>query len=209
MAFPSNDSVLRQPLGSSGSLGLVPRLHGYYGLLRIPALLPTALRFLRLAVPPCARLFAPGRIGTPSSRPGFFGSWLPQPRLLRWKRQGLPGSWGTPCAHALLLDPGGILKPGLCGSRMRPSVIRTTSASAMNTISGLHDTAYALPVYASQSRSPFPTQDSVLAAGQLCQVGLVAHRVPLRGFRSTTSSLPPHPGLAWRTRIRRRPRGRP
>jgi hypothetical protein len=25
-----------------------------------------------------------------------------------WKREGLPGSWGTPCVHALLLDPGGI-----------------------------------------------------------------------------------------------------
>lgn len=67
MAFPSSDSVIRQPLGSSGSLGLVPHLHGYYWLLRLPAVHPALLRFLRLAVPLCARLFvSPGNVGTPS-----------------------------------------------------------------------------------------------------------------------------------------------
>jgi hypothetical protein len=92
MAFPSNDSVLRQPLGSSGSLGLVPRLHGYYWLLRIPAIRLTALRCLRLAIPPRARLFvSPQEVGTPSLGQGSLVRGFPN-HFLRWKRQGLPGS---------------------------------------------------------------------------------------------------------------------
>ena len=39
------------------------------------------------------------------------------------------------------------------------------------------------------------TQDSVLAAGQLCQVGVATHRVPLQGFRLSMSSI--LPAQAW------------
>ena len=106
--------------------------------------------------------------------------------------------WGTPCARAPLVDPGGSLGTGRCVRRVLPSYKGKESASALD-LSRLGHAAHALPVYASQSRSPFPTQDSVLAASQRCQVGLVAHRVPLRGFCSPISSLPPRPGLTWRT----------
>lgn len=43
IVFPFNDSVIWQPLGSSGSLGTVPRLHRYYELLRLPAAPPAPL----------------------------------------------------------------------------------------------------------------------------------------------------------------------
>ena len=57
--FPSNVSMTRQPLPSPGPFGQVPRPHRYYGLLRLPALHPAALRCLRLAVPLIARFFVP------------------------------------------------------------------------------------------------------------------------------------------------------
>src|ERR1035438_2073199 len=65
--FPSNGSVFRQPLGSSGSLRSVLHLHSYFELLRLPAIRPAALRCLRLAVPPeCPLFVSPGNVGTPS-----------------------------------------------------------------------------------------------------------------------------------------------
>jgi len=155
MVFPFNDSVFRQPLGSSGSLGLVPRLHGYYELLRIPAARPAALRFLRLAVPPCARLFvSPEGVGTPPSGRGSLGHGFPN----RWSDSGDDGASQVPggpsCAHALLCDPGGTLKSGQFGSRVQPSASVKASASAWN-VSGLNHTACVLPAYASQPRSPW------------------------------------------------------
>ena len=106
MAYPSNDSVFQQPLGSSGSLGLVPRLHRYYELLRLPAAHPASLRFLRVGGTTLCQMFAPFGGGTPL-RAWVRFTWLPSPLRCRRKRQGLPGSWGTPREHALLYDPGG------------------------------------------------------------------------------------------------------
>ena len=110
--FPSSGSVARRPLPSTGSLGSVPPLPRYYEALRLPAVRPAALRFLRLAVPrsPRVRSRRPARarpgVGHPVPRPGF-----------AVERQGLPGSWGTPRDSALLSDPGGTAAPGHCGAR--------------------------------------------------------------------------------------------
>ena len=57
---------------------MVPHLHHYNELLRLPAVPPTALRFLRLVVPPCARLFvSPGDVGTPSPGRGYLDRGFP------------------------------------------------------------------------------------------------------------------------------------
>jgi hypothetical protein len=48
---PSTGSVFRRSLPSTGSLGSVPPLQGYCGALRLPAVPPASLRFLRFAVP--------------------------------------------------------------------------------------------------------------------------------------------------------------
>src|SRR5437588_12036775 len=58
--------------------------------------------------------------------------------------------------------------------------------SPREVISGLNHTASALAVYASQCGSHRPTQDSLLAAGQLYQTGLVTRRVPTKGFRDAS-----------------------
>ena len=49
----------RHPLPLTGCLGLVPPLHRYYEVLRLPAAHFAALRFLRLAIPSLRPLFVP------------------------------------------------------------------------------------------------------------------------------------------------------
>src|SRR5437867_2584673 len=56
---PSNGFMARRPLPSAGSLGTVPPRRRYYEALRIPFVLPAALRCLRLAVPWLHPDFAP------------------------------------------------------------------------------------------------------------------------------------------------------
>ena len=109
----------------------------------------------------------------------------------RWR--GLTGSWGTPCTHALLSDPGGTSAPGHLGAAMLPSAFRDGVGSHDDTVSGLNHTACVLAVYASQPWSPVATQDSLPAAGQLCRAGLITRWVPSQSFRAApyiSSSLP-------------------
>jgi hypothetical protein len=63
--FPSHGSVSRRALRSTGSLGSVPPRRRYYDALRLLAAHPTALRCLRLAVPP--QFSSRRRRGLPSS----------------------------------------------------------------------------------------------------------------------------------------------
>jgi len=130
-------------------------------MLRLPAAHSAALRFLRLAVPRSRRPVSctgltplpPGRDADPTG-PGISVPVAPF-RLVTWRRQDLPGSWGTPCEHARLFDPGGIRRPRPIAARpMRPSVFVTTSAPALDLISGLDCKACPLAVYASQPRLP-------------------------------------------------------
>ena len=110
--FPSYGSVIRRPLPSTGSLGSVPRLPRYYAGAPTPsrpsrrASLPSlggTIRALACSLPQAASAAAWGlEIWSPGS---------PR-RDSEWRRQGLPGSWGTPCEHALLSDPGGTSAPG-------------------------------------------------------------------------------------------------
>lgn len=98
MVFPSNDSVIWQPLGSDGSLGMVPRLHRYYELLRLPAVPPVSLVWLQEAVPPSHPVVRSWSGRCPPSRPGLFGLWLPQP-LFQAETTGPPRFLGGPPAN--------------------------------------------------------------------------------------------------------------
>src|SRR5262249_30091620 len=75
----------------------------------------------------------------------------------------------------------------IAASRRGPSARSDGGLTARSLISGLDSTAFALAVSASSEGSPPPTQDSLLAVGQLYQVGLVTHRVPTKGFRYASS----------------------
>src|SRR5207248_2679491 len=87
-----------------------------------------------------------------------------------WQVSPVPGEpW---CAFALFLDPGRIGVPGHYGHRRGPSARSHGGLTARSLISGLDRTAFALTVYAPPSRSPGPTQDSFLAAGQALPGGI-------------------------------------
>lgn len=124
----------------------------------------------------------------------------PRPGGNTWRRQGLPGSWGAPCTRALFSDPGGTPGPGRYGPTARPSAISTASAPTDSVLTRLNHTACVLAVYASQPTSPWSTQDSLPAAGQLCRAGVATRWAPVRGFVVFTSA-PPRPGFAWRTKM--------
>ena len=72
----------------------VPLLHRYYEPLRRPAAHLAALRFLRLAIPPGAPVFVASASPTPAWDLEFSGLATPSQQK-EWRRQGLPGSWGT------------------------------------------------------------------------------------------------------------------
>jgi hypothetical protein len=92
--FPSNGVMTRRPLLSAGSLGVVPPPHRYYGTLRLPTVPLASLRCLRSAIQPVASWFAPKRPRRAIVGSGELMTRFPS-RVSRWRRSGLPGSWGT------------------------------------------------------------------------------------------------------------------
>src|SRR6185312_4554667 len=68
---PSSSSVARLPLPSTGSLGSVPPLRGYYEQLRRPVSLPAALRFPSLGGTVAALAFAPHHLERAVMGPGL------------------------------------------------------------------------------------------------------------------------------------------
>ena len=105
----------------------------------------------------------------------------PRPDL-RWNNKGLPGSWGTPCEHALLSDPGGTSTSGHCDASMLPSTNLTASAPATLSFRGsITRPARSLcTLRRVRYRTPRNTRFRLLA--KLCRVGVITHRVPLKGF---------------------------
>ena len=100
------------------------------------------------------RLFAPDRVGAPHPGQGCLGRGFPN-HGSRWKRQGHPGSWGTPCGHALLSDPDGTSEPGqFAALGCSLPFVRKRRLPRYENLSKLHHTAYPLAVYASQGGSP-------------------------------------------------------
>ena len=108
--YPSKSPIVR----STASLhrvpwGGFPDFRSTISGLRSLAFPPTALRCLRLVVPPRCPVSLPGL----EQRPGP-GPLLPRRprRLLKVEKTRSPRFLGDPCLHATLLDPGGPLTPG-------------------------------------------------------------------------------------------------
>ena len=74
--------------------------------------------------------------------------------------------------------------------------------SSRNSLSRLDHTAFALPVYASQSGSPQTTQHSVRLLARLCRVGLSPTGINARFQRDVTSWLPPCPSFPGAPQMR-------
>ena len=115
-----------------------------------------------------------------------------------WNRQGLPGSWGSLCGRAPLSDPGetrwsGQLRPS--GAAFR-SLERVGSRDCVVFRGSITRPAHSLSTLRRQG-CPVTAQDSLPAGGLLCRAGFEPAEL-LREVSAVTS-LPPHPGLAWRT----------
>lgn len=100
---PLRRAAIRRPLPSTGSRGSVPPLHRYYGALRLPAA-PPALRFSSRGSSAVRSV-----IRSPRRRARHRGAWgfvdrCPDP-VMRRRRPGLPGSWGTPLCPCPALRP--------------------------------------------------------------------------------------------------------
>ena len=118
--FPSSDPFVCSPLPSNGSRGrhflrgpAVPHLHRYYGLIR----------------------------SLPIRHPGSLVALDPEllPQIARKKLEGFPKFLENPFESVpRARDSGGSWRPRLTVTRMLPSVILKTSASAMSSISELN-----------------------------------------------------------------------
>lgn len=103
--FPSNCSVSRRPLPSTGSFGSVPPLPRYYETLGLPVVRQASLRCLRSALPPrCPLLRSPPRRALRCEA----WAWSVALRLLGVETPRVSQVPGEPTrSHAPLFDPGG------------------------------------------------------------------------------------------------------
>jgi len=182
------------PRGPHGRL--FPRFHGTIKALRLPAVPPAALRFLRaggttgsrsLSLPPPLRAATPG-LGLVTR--------YPPPGKLPWRRQDLSSSWGTtipvcPCSQT---PAGRHASDRLRGRRMVSAGAKTRTPT-MSNISRLNSMAFGLAVYVSRCWLPFTAQDSLPGAGQALLGGLSTRRVPAKVFNSLHVRCPPFPSF--------------
>ena len=142
-------------LPSTGSRRvLCPRFPGTIKALQLPVSLPATLRCLRMAVPSCARFFAPLGMECNTHRPGRIGRPVPHARISERSRQDLPSSWGIPNASLpMLFDSGRTTHLSPSRDGRTDSALSTTTAPTL-VLSKLHHMALRLAVYASPEGSP-------------------------------------------------------
>ena len=184
------------PFPSPGPPGRVPRLPRYYGALRRPAGPPTALRFLRAAVPPRAPVFVPPASPTPAWGLGFSGLATPGQRISGMETTGPPKFLGnphvpTPCSQT----PAGPHAPGHTVRQHGPRVVnregipRQVPFGAPSHGLGTRCLRFAAPVTGA------PRQTRFRSLARLSRMGLVTHRVPPKGFRKLRALPPPFPSF--------------
>jgi hypothetical protein len=168
-SFPSKAPCYGTTFPPQGPLGQVPLTRRYYSVLRLPFSHLFRLRRLRPPIPPLTCCFCSSWVpGNSLMRPGSCSTGYPF-RSFGWRRRkDLPGSWRTPCPHALLSDPGGTPMrirriasghnlPPVLRRRFPPTaVFRGSITRPMGSLCTLRSVGY-----------PITTQHSVLAAGML------------------------------------------
>ena len=96
-------------------------------------------------------------------------------RKVRCRRLGLPGSWRTLMIIVRALRPRSDRSRGLGplvnATGVVPAYVHNEDSLRLS-LSGLNHTTFDLAVYASQGKSPDPTQDSLPVAGPACPGGI-------------------------------------
>ena len=198
--YPSRSPAIR----STASLhrvpwGGFPDFNGTISELRLLALHPASLRFLRSALPPRGLGSLP-RLETYNRGPGPFIPRLPHAALLRWRTRGLPGSRATLVYMPRSSTPVDRLHQAVAIQPMLPSAKTTTSAPLQSRFRGsITRPTDSLCTLRSRGR-PRTTQHSVPAGGQPLP-GQGFHLLGRKeGFRHVCplTWLPPSPSFAWR-----------
>jgi hypothetical protein len=202
--FPGPGSTIRHPLSVFPSLHRVPRdqFPGFIStmrVLRLPAAHPTALRFLRLAVPRLHSLRS--LLGSRVHRRGLELVTRVSSRDVTEEATGSPKfleNLNCPFAHVPIRRRQDCLHQTIQCSNValghRKAKAPTKGLSALNSM------ASGLAVYASPSSLPPPTQDSLPVAGQALPDGLFTRKVPMKNFRSASYISSPFPKLSCRNR---------
>src|SRR6266487_5241686 len=171
---PLRRSAIRRSLPSTGSRGSVPRLHQYFGALRLPAARPAALRPPSLGGTAfCARRSLPPAAERSRRRPGALRNRLPLVPVQRAETAGPRRFLGNPIADMPCSPtPVGPRRQAISAPRccLPPSV--TASAPTTTSLSRLDHTACPLAVYAWRPGLPMATQDSLPAAGHALPGGI-------------------------------------
>ena len=192
--------MTRHPLPSTGSAWQA--FSRFAGTMECSdSLPPVPSRFVSFArrLPPLASVFVSPAKSDADLGPGVFGAGnSSKPVGKEMETSGRPKFLGNPIVPApCSWTPA---RPACQAIRQVGAAPRAFNygGSPRAVISGLDHTASALAVYASQCGSRRPTQDSLLAAGQLYQAGLHTRRVPTKGFRNASYIPSPFPKLSWR-----------
>jgi len=195
---PINGFMIRRPASLHRvRAGPVPRLQRYY-------------QDATTSCRPSRRTSLPslgGTLGTPHLRSGqpetsqptdqeCFGCGHPHHRAIRWRRQDLPSSRGTPIARLpCSLTPVGRSSQTYAGRPYSPR-FRYDEGANIIALSRLYSMAFELAVYASPCGSPHPAQDSLPGAGQAFLDGLAYPQGSFERFQSYILHLIPLP-QAW------------
>ena len=166
-----------------GPLGrLFPCFIGTIKALRLPAVLPLALRFLRLRAPRGHASFAPAAAACRRDGPGVVHPVSPSGKS-SVEAAGSPKFLGNPNSRLRMFsDPGRPRYSRPLAERSRGPRYAKHEGAGSVTISEFDSMAFGLAVYASRCRLPFTAQDSLPGAGQALPDGLSTRRVPLKGF---------------------------
>ncbi len=194
LAFPSDGSLLRLPLPSTGSRWeQFPGFFGTMGSSDFSTPFPLHFVFLRSAVPLLHRpVFSRAPPGRPRRALGGFGKpGLHTSGQASEEASRPPRFLGDPLAFVpCSRTPEGPLVLAFSTLAVLPSAIPTASAPSTVPISGLNRTARPLAVYAPQPGSPRVHARLASGCWPALPGGIRTHRVPLRGFRAGLSALP-------------------
>jgi hypothetical protein len=156
-----------------GSLGrLFPRFNGTIKALRLPAIHPAVLRFLRLAVPRERARFAPTAVARGRRRAWGWSPGIPVREGFRGdgRISQVPGEPQFPFAHVLRPRPAGasLTKAG----RSHGPRTGNDEGADDNRLSRLNGMAFGLAAYVSRCWLPVTAQGALPGAGQALLGGL-------------------------------------